>query len=195
DRHATLELAGTRSLEATLTRVERWSKALPRTAWVLGAGWYNDLWDDPAFPTRGQLDRAAGGRPVYLRRKDGHSAWVSSAALALAGIDRTTQDPPGGTLDRAQRSEATGILRETAMQLVAVLVPDPSEAQLDDAMRRALTDLAALGLTGVHAMDTARGFGSWQRLRARGPIPLRINYNLPVAALPHAERIGVRSGW
>jgi len=47
-----------------------------------GRGWYNDAWPDPAFPTRLHLDRAAGGRPVYLRRKDGHSAWVSSAALA-----------------------------------------------------------------------------------------------------------------
>src|SRR5260370_21317966 len=44
-------------------------------------------------------------------------------------------------------------------------------------------------------MDTARGFGSWQRLRARGALPLRITYNLPLADLPHAERIGARSGW
>ena len=195
DRHLTLDLIGVPSLDEVLARVASWSEKLPPDGWVIGAGWYNDAWREPAFPTRVQLDKASGGRPVYLRRKDGHSAWVSSAALKLAGIDRTTQDPPGGTIDRDRRSEATGILRETAMQLVAVLVPDPSEAQLDDAMRRALTDLAALGLTGVHAMDTARGFGSWQRLRARGPIPLRINYNLPVADLPHAERIGVRSGW
>src|SRR5207247_10059591 len=96
DRGLTLELSGARSVEATLARIERWSKALPRKAWVVGAGWYNDAWPDPAFPTRRQLDRAAGGRPAYLRRKDGHSAWVSSAALALAGVDRTTPDPPGG---------------------------------------------------------------------------------------------------
>src|SRR5260370_6831084 len=62
-------------------------------------------------------------------------------------------------------------------------------------MARALSELAALGLTGVHSMDTARGFGSWQRLRARGALPLRITYNLPLADLPHAERIGARSGW
>src|ERR1700694_491468 len=81
------------------------------------------------------------------------------------------------------------------MQLVAVLVPHPNEAELDDAMARALSELAALGLTGVHSMDTARGFGSWQRLPARGGLPLRITYNIPLADLPHAERIGVRSGW
>src|SRR5258708_33995430 len=44
-------------------------------------------------------------------------------------------------------------------------------------------------------MDTAPGFGSFQRLHARGKLPLRITYNLPLADLRHAERIGVRSGW
>jgi predicted amidohydrolase YtcJ len=195
DRHLTLDLTGVASLEEALTRIKEWSAGLPAGGWVVGAGWYNDAWPDRAFPTRAQLDKAAGGRPAFLRRKDGHSAWVSSAALKLAGIDRGTGDPPGGGIDRDQSGEPAGILRETAMQLVAVLVPHPNGAELDDAMARALSELAALGLTGVHSMDTARGFGSWQRLRVRGALPLRITYNIPLADLPHAERIGVRSGW
>jgi predicted amidohydrolase YtcJ len=195
DRHVTLDLTGVSSLDAALVRITSWSEKLPADDWVVGAGWYNDAWPETAFPTRVHLDKATGGRPAYLRRKDGHSAWVSSAALKLAGIERTTKDPPGGVIDRDKRGEATGILRETAMHLVDVLVPHPSDAQIDDAMARALDELAALGLTGVHSMDTARAFGSWQRLRARGRLPLRITYNLPLADLPHAERLGVRSGW
>ena len=177
-RHLTLDLAGTASLDETLARIRSWSEPLPPAAWVVGAGWYNDAWPNPAFPTRSQLDKAAGGRPAFLRRKDGHSAWVSSAALKLAGV-----------------VEPTGILRESAMHPVAALIPQPSEAVLDDAMSHALNELVALGLTGVHSMDTAKGFGSWQRLRNRGKLPLRITYNLPAADLPHAERIGVSSGW
>jgi hypothetical protein len=195
DRNLTLDLTGVASLGEALSRIKTWSETLPPDGWVIGAGWYNDAWPDSAFPTRAQLDRAAGGRPAFLRRKDGHSAWVSSAALKLAGIERGTEDPLGGGIDRDQRGEPAGILRETAMQFVAALVPHPADAELDDAMARALADLAALGLTGVHAMDTSRGFGSWQRLRARGALPLRITYNIPLADLPHAERIGVRSGW
>jgi len=195
DRHLTLDLTGVPSLEEALASIKRWSEKLPAGGWVIGAGWYNDAWQDRAFPTRAHLDKAAGGRPAFLRRKDGHSAWVSSAALKLAGIDRGTEDPPGGGIDRGSHGEPAGILRETAMQLVGALVPHPSQVELDDAMARALTELAALGLTGVHSMDSSRGFGSWQRLRARGALPLRITYNLPLADLPHAERIGVRSGW
>jgi predicted amidohydrolase YtcJ len=195
ERHLTLDLTGARSLVDALARVKRWAARLPKDGWVVGSGWYNDAWSDPAFPSRHDLDKAAGGRPAYLRRKDGHSAWVSSAVLKLAGIDRGTDDPPGGVIDRDEQGEPSGILRETAMHLVAAILPNATEADLDTAMARALAALARLGLTSVHSMDSAAGFGSFQRLHARGKLPLRITYNLPLADLGYAERIGVRSGW
>jgi predicted amidohydrolase YtcJ len=162
---------------------------------VVGAGWYNDLWPDPVFPTRRHLDVAAGGRPVYLQRKDGHSAWVSSAALHMARVNRSSVDPPGGVVDRDRKGDPTGILRETAMQAVAGIVPRAADADFDAAMARTLADLARLGVTGVHSMDHARGFGALQRLHAKGALKIRVTYNLPVADLLHAERMGVRSGW
>ena len=195
DRNLYLGLAGVKSLEAAMELVQRWSSKLPKDAWVLGAGWYNDLWPDPAFPTRKHLDQAGGGRPVYLRRKDGHSVWVSSAALRLAGIDRNTEDPPGGLIDHDELGEPTGILRETAEDLIERLVPAPTDDVLDQAMTRALASLARFGLTSVQSMDGSVGFRSLQRLHSRGRLPIRVTYNLPVADLPHAERIGVRSGW
>ncbi len=194
-RHLTLDLAGAGSRKQALESIKRWSSRLPKGAWVLGSGWYNDSWADSAFPSRKELDRAAGGRPAFMRRKDGHSVWVSSAALRMAGIDRSTEDPAGGVIDRDELGEPTGILRETAIHAVSAHLPAPSEAELDGGMARALNLLARMGLTSVHSMDTARGFGSLQRLRSRGHLPLRVTYNLPVADLQHAERMGVRSGW
>ena len=193
--HLTVDLTGAPSLEKALALVRGWSARLPDGAWVVGSGWYNDAWAEPAFPNRKHLDDAAGGRPAYLIRKDGHSAWVSSAALKAAAIDRATEDPPGGLIDRDGRGNPIGILRETAMQLVSSIIPRPAEADLDAAMARTLAGLARVGLTAVHSMDTARTFASLQRLRARGPLPLRVTYNLPLADLHLAERMGVRSGW
>jgi predicted amidohydrolase YtcJ len=195
DRNLTLDLTGARSLEAALERIRAWTARLPKDGWVVGAGWYNDAWPDPSFPSRHELDRAAGKRPVYLRRKDGHSAWVSTAALKTTGIDEATEDPPGGVIDRDETGAPSGILRETAMQAVSLKLPPATDADLDRAMDRALAALARFGLTSVHSMDSARGFGSLQRLHARGRLPLRVTYNLPLADLHHAERIGVRSGW
>ncbi|HKW59912.1 MAG TPA: amidohydrolase [Candidatus Dormibacteraeota bacterium] len=195
DRKLTLDLTSSLSLKEALGRIREWAKPLPRDAWVAGAGWYNDAWPDRAFPSRRQLDAAVGGRPAYLRRKDGHSAWVSTAALRAAGVDKATQDPAGGGIDRDEAGEPLGILRETAMDLVWRSVPRETDSQLDSAMAKVLTDIARLGLTSVHAMDSARGLASLQRLSARGPLPVRVTYNLPLVDLPHAERIGVRSGW
>jgi predicted amidohydrolase YtcJ len=195
DDRLNLDLTGVRSLEAALDAVRRWSNGRPKDGWVVGAGWYNDLWPDAAFPTRAHLDAAAGARPVYLVRKDGHSAWVSSAALRLAGIGRATADPPGGVIDRDRKGQPTGILREIAMQAVAAIVPRAADSDFDAAMVSALADLARLGVTGVHSMDRARGFGALQRLHAKGALKVRVTYNLPVADLPHAERMGVRAGW
>ena len=195
DRTLTVDLTGSGSREDALSRVREAAKALPKDGWVVGAGWYNDAWPDRAFPSRRHLDAVVAGRPAYLRRKDGHSAWASSAALRISGVTRDTADPPGGSIDRDPDGEPTGILRETAMELVWRFVGRETDAQLDAAMGRALADLARAGLTGVHAMDSARGFASLQRLRAKAPLPVRVTYNLPLADLPHAERMGVRSGW
>ena len=195
DRHLILELTRIGSLEQVLARVERQAAAGPKDAWVIGSGWNNDAWPDPALPTRQHLDQAAGGRPVYLRRKDGHSAWVSSAALRLTGIERATPDPPGGLIDRDERGEPTGILRETARQAVLDIVPHATGSDLDAGMTRALAALARMGVTNVHSMDGARGFGSLQRLHSKGGLKVRVTYNLPLADLHHAERMGVRSGW
>ncbi len=194
-RRLALDLTGTRSLEAALERVRSRAEGLPEDAWIVGRGWYNDAWPVPAFPNRRQLDEAAGGRPVHLARKDGHSVWVSSAALRAARIRRSTPDPPGGLIDRDARGSPTGILRERAVEMTRRVIPPVGEEDLDRALAAVLRSLARLGLTCVHSMDTVRGFGALQRLHAAGRLPIRVVFNLPAAALAHAERLGLRSGW
>lgn len=195
ERRLALDLTAARSRGEALARIERWAGRLPPGAWVVGSGWYNDAWSDSSFPTRHELDRAVAGRPAYLRRKDGHSAWASTSALRAAHVDRATEPPPGGVIDRDDLGEPTGIVREEAMRLVSDVIPPPVTADFDRAMEGALGALAALGLTAVHSMDGPRGFGALQRLHARGRLRVRVSYNLPVAELRHAERMGVRSGW
>jgi predicted amidohydrolase YtcJ len=190
-----VDLTGSRSLDQALARVSRHAASLPATAWVVGRGWYNDAWPDPTFPDRHHLDRAAAGRPVFLVRKDGHSAWLSTAGLAEVGIARATPPPEGGVIDRDAQGDATGIVREKAVEMCRRRVPPPSDAELDRGVAAGLRGMARHGLTSVQSMDTARGFASMQRLQARGALPIRITYNLPAADLKHAERMGIRSGW
>lgn len=188
-----LHRAATRT--ETLELVHRYAATLPAGAWVHGSGWYNDAWaDHPGFPDRRLLDSVTGGRPALLTRKDGHSTWVSSAALAAAGVGPSTPDPEGGVIDRDADGRPTGILRESASGLVRRVLAAPPEAVLDEAMEKALRELTALGLTGVHSMDQISHFQSMQRLHRAGRLPLRITYNIPAAMLDAAERLGLQSG-
>ena len=189
-----VDLAGSRSVEEALSRIRRHAATLPANAWVVGRGWYNDAWPGGHLPSRHSLDGAAGGRPALLLRKDAHSAWVSSAALAAAAITRDTPDPPGGVIDRDSGGEATGVVREHAVQTIQRCVPRPASDLLDRAMIGALRDLARLGLTSLHSMDTPAAFASLSRLRARRPLPARVSYNLPAARIEDAERLGIRTG-
>jgi predicted amidohydrolase YtcJ len=189
-----VDLEATRSLEDALARVRRHAAKLPKDAWIVGRGWYNDAWRDPRFPDRRSLDEVGAGRPAFLVRKDAHSAWVSSTALAAAGIADGTPDPPGGVIDRDGAGEATGILRENAMDLVRRRAPRPSEDRMDAAMAATLRDLSRLGITSVHSMDRPIAFASLSRLHGRGPLPVRVTWNLPAARLEHAERLGLRGG-
>jgi predicted amidohydrolase YtcJ len=189
-----VDLGPAASLEDALARVRRHAAGLPAGAWVVGRGWSEDAWPDSRRPDRRGLDREAAGRPAFLLRRDGHSAWLSSAALAAAGIVQDTPDAPGGVIDRDPDGEPTGILRENAVQLAQRVVPRPPEARLDQAMAGVLRDLARLGVTSAHSMDTPLAFASLSRLHARRPLPVRVSWNLPAARLDHAERLGLRSG-
>ena len=189
------ELRGARSRQDALARIRKHADRFPAGAWVIGRGWYNDLWTDSSWPGRRELDAAAGGRPAIMTRKDGHSAWVNSAALAAAGIDRATPDPPGGVIDRGDHGEPAGMVRETAVQLVRRVVPAPEPESLDRALAAVLRGLVRIGLTHVHTMDGPDLYAALQRLRQRGPLPLRVTWNLPAAELGHAERLGIRSGF
>ena len=190
-----LELGGARSLDDALALIRKRAAALPPGAWLIGRGWYNDVWPDRAFPDRHRLDEAAGGRPAILTRKDGHSAWVSTAAFEAAGVGRETPDPPGGVIDREPDGAPAGIVRERALELVRRVVPAPTAAEFDRALAAVLRDLVRLGLTHVHTMDGPGLFAGLQRLHAHGGLPLRVVWNLPYDDARHAERLGVRSGW
>jgi predicted amidohydrolase YtcJ len=182
-RTLTVDLQDVTTRRRTLERVRRWAQRLPAGAWVVGRGWYNDAWrDDPSWPRPEELDAAVAGRPAMLTRKDGHSAWLSTAAIKAAGLAGSEMDP-------------FGTVKETAVARVRAGVPEPSDTELDGGLAGALRGLAAKGITSVHTMDTPRGFRSFQRLHQAGRLPLRVTWNFPAAELAAAERIGIRSGW
>jgi predicted amidohydrolase YtcJ len=76
-------------------------------SWIIGGGWELPLFPN-ANPSKELLDQIVPENPVFLEAADGHSAWVNSKALALAGIDRNTKDPARGRIERDENGEPTG---------------------------------------------------------------------------------------
>ena len=126
-----------------------------RGDWLLGRGYDDTRLDIHRHPTRWDLDQVTGDRPAFLVRTCGHLAVANSAALRLAGIDRTTVDPTGGKIDRDEAGEPTGVLRERAMTLIRQHIPSPTKAEIKDHLRAAGARFLRYGITSVgEAVDS-----------------------------------------
>jgi hypothetical protein len=172
---AAVSLEGTTSREEVLSRVA----AAPATAWqgdwLVGRGWDQNDWPEKSFPGRAELDAQHPKTPVVLERVDGHALWVNGEALRRAKITKDTPDPAGGRILRGPDGEPTGILVDNAMDLVAAVLPAPTDAQMEARIAAALARLAEVGLTGFHdaGMDL-RTFRLLQRWDKEGKLPLRV---------------------
>ena len=148
-KSARVDLDGTESLAEAQTRVRAYIKSHPGTGWVLGDGWNQVKWRLGRFPLATELDAAVADRPAALGRIDGHAVWISSRALQLAGISKDTRDPVGGRIERDASGNPNGVLVDKAMDLVDKVIPAPNGAERRAALRAALAQLSAVGLTAV----------------------------------------------
>ena len=172
-------------------------------AWIAGRGWT----EAKLAAGTDLLERAVGDHPAFLSSHDGHSAWASSAARRLAAIEASTPDPPGGRIERDVDGAPTGILRETALELVAGHVSRLQGAELRGPLDQTLRALAAFGITGVTeagdytlengiGADAALG-DSYSSLTDLGELldgRLRLTLGIPADGIALAADRGIRSG-
>lgn len=141
------DLTGASSYDEVIDRLEAFRSEHPDAPWLLGRGWDQNLWEDKSFPTRGRLDTAFPGIPVYLVRIDGHAALASGKALELGGIKGPT-DMEGGLVE-IRGGRTTGVLVDNAMDLVSNVIPPPTEQQLIQFLQKAEDACLQVGLTTV----------------------------------------------
>ncbi|HZS00399.1 MAG TPA: amidohydrolase [Chloroflexota bacterium] len=170
-----VDCTGTRSAEECAARAAERARATPPGEWVLGRGWDESAWPEGRLPDAAALSAAAPDHPVVLHRVDGHAAWLNARALARAGIGPATPDPPGGKIVRDAAGEPTGLLVDNALALLRGVVPPPSAARVEAALRRALAELPRVGLTSVHdpGVDAAT-LEVYAALAAADRLPLRV---------------------
>lgn len=195
-----VDLEGVQAVSRAQAAVRAAASALPDAdRWIEGAGWDADRLG--RWPTADDLEAAAPGRRVALWAHDHHALLVSRRALVESGIDDGRTDPPGGVIRRDDHGHATGVLHETAAQLVSRRVPAPDADTIEGALRPLVDELRALGLVAVHdpgllvAGDSLGGpIEVYRRLAANGELGLRVHVCIRPEQLRAAASEGVRSG-
>jgi predicted amidohydrolase YtcJ len=205
---AEMDLSTCRTLDEVYDAVAERAARLPSDAWVIGSQ-YDDFVLG-GHPDRAALDRAGGGRPVWLKHRSAHMCVVSSAILDKAGIlDDSAVVPEGGVVERDASGEPTGLLAEQAQQLVDALVKPYPVEELVEAIARASEVYVAEGLTHVTEAGVAGGWighspaeaAAYQLARQRGKLNVRVEL-MPATETLHPLTdelvgldLGVRSGF
>jgi predicted amidohydrolase YtcJ len=171
-------LSGAHSLEGYERIIAAYAAAHREAPWILGGGWSMDVFPG-GNPRKDALDRVVADRPVFLPSRDGHSAWVNSAALALAGVTRDTPEPADGVIVRDADGEPWGTLHEGAMRLVEDHAPPETTDDWIGGLRVGQEYLHALGITAWQDADVGletsyRTFEAYGRCAGDGTLTARV---------------------
>lgn len=197
---ANVNLVGAFTMQEMQRRVAEKVERTPDGDWIVGRGWdHTKRTDEVAWPTKADLDQVAPDHPVYLGRVDGHVGWANSRALALAGITSDSPDPYGGQIMRDEHGEPTGILLETAKNLVQNILPVPDAAARERGLKLALEEAARFGVTSIHDNAPAEDLALFRDFHDRGNLTVRVNalvrgWEVDTPFLEPMIAIGARTG-
>lgn len=185
-------LQGLGSIEAYQKAVGAFAKAHPGAAAIRGGGWSNTLFPKTG-PDRALLDAVVGEVPVVLSSEDGHSVWVNSKALEMAGITAKTPNPPGGVIERDKATgRPLGTLRENAASLVTGLLPGFTQKELEQGLEAYQTMALALGITTAHDASIDAGGNepaAYRALEKSGRLKMRFRASLYVNPARGTEQV------
>jgi len=119
-----LDLREARLWDDIVAQVARAASLAKPGEWIVGRGWHQSKWDrapEPnveGFPLHASLDQVSPDNPVLLTHASGHAVFANAKAMEAAGLTRNTPNPPGGEILKDSRGNPTGLLRETAQEIV-----------------------------------------------------------------------------
>jgi hypothetical protein len=185
------------SIEALVSAIHERAATTPAGGWIVARGYDDNQLDEKRHPDRHDLDRGASSHPVLLVNGSGHLAVANSEALRRAGVDANTTDPQGGRIVRDPHGEATGLLLETAQQIVRAVMPEPTVDDLVQAAQACHDRYVAAGITsshtaGVNSPDEVIAHQLW---RERAANPMRVTMMVGRTMFPAFRDSGLRTGF
>ncbi|HSF16909.1 MAG TPA: amidohydrolase [Vicinamibacteria bacterium] len=169
-----VDLFDAETVEEAQRAIREFAAARPDAPWILGRGWLYGTFPG-SLPTKEQLDQAVPDRPALMECYDGHSVWINSRALALAGVTGETPDPPNGLIVRDFKGEPTGVLKESAQELMNEVLPAPTREEKLELIKKGVRHALSLGVTSVqNAGMSPDEFALYAELERRGELLVRM---------------------
>jgi predicted amidohydrolase YtcJ len=177
---SSIQLRGAATRQEFISRIRVFAETLPAGSWITRGSWDHTNWGGE-LPDRAWIDSVTADHPVWINRLDGHMALANSAALHAAGIDASQPDVPGGEIVRDSSGRLTGILKDNAMDLVALFVPEPPEGRKLEFVEAASRFVAGHGVTSVHDVDGWSSLELYRTARKAGRLRTRIYACAPLS--------------
>ncbi len=149
-----VDLAGLTTLDQVQAKIKDFAAKQPAGTWVRGFGWLYQPFPN-ASPTKAMLDAVVPDRPAVMDCYDGHSVWVNSVVLKMAGITKATKDPKNGVIMRDASGEPTGHLKEAAQGLLDGIMPKETIESRRAALKLAISEANKFGVTTIHNAGTS----------------------------------------
>lgn len=186
-----------RSIPEIVDAVALRARTTPAGEWIRGRGYDDNKLTERRHLTRHDLDVVSPHHPVMIRNASGHMSVVNSFALRRAGIDHATVVPFGGHVEVDSGGEPTGLLQETAQELLGVPFLPQDKAELAQYLRTAGRAYLAAGVTSGHEAGIFHPaeFSVFQDAWADGSLALRTYLMIRTPFLDSLEGVGFHTGF
>ncbi|MGB9120897.1 MAG: amidohydrolase [Candidatus Angelobacter sp.] len=193
DHLSAVQLKDAASPQEFARRIADRVKTTAKGEWIVGGDWDEQRWTPANLPTKELIDPTTPDTPVWVNRYDGHESLANSVTLRLARIDAKTADPTGGQIVRDAQGNPTGVLRDSAQELVNKVMPPMTVAHRLRAIHQALDHAASFGVTSVQDMNPSYDdMKAYAELQEEGALTVRI-YAAPMeTGWKDQAKLGIR---
>jgi predicted amidohydrolase YtcJ len=187
------------SIESIIDKLRAKAQTLPPGTWVEGYFFDDTKLTDGRELTRRDLDQVSQDHPVLVQHRGGHTSFYNTKAFEMAGINRDTPDPMGGTFDKDREGQLSGRVTDRARDPMRRIGLRPSFSAEQQAIRSRdgiayiSKQFARYGLTSVH--HEGGDLAAIQDVRARGELVHRVSYEATGTVLDSMIESGIKTGF
>lgn len=199
---AGVHLRSARSQTEFRRRIAAFARTQPKGTWILNGEWDHTSWTPAVYPTHNLIDDVTPNNPVAVWRLDGHMLLANALAMRQAGVNKSTQDVPGGVIVRDANGDPTGIFKDAAVALILRAIPPMTDAQVTAAALAAQRYALANGVTSVQDLPGSTtdktapaSLRIYQALLRQGKLKIRISASVRLLDWQQLANRGIESGF